>query len=118
MYVYLAKFVTMYPFGFNLMLRLSFAFLDFFFPCAWTIISHDFTVQGKKYYSCTVHGFHDTIHTFKNYFAIVFSVFNFSKNKFNPNRPYVYTKIEVGCKCPTKGDSEYSWQLILLPNTF
>ena len=30
---------------------------------------------------------HDTIHTFKNYFAIVFSVsvFNFSKNKLNSN---------------------------------
>ena len=50
---------------------------------------------------CTVHGptnsifsnffiknrSHDTIHTFKNYFATVFSisVFSFSKNKLNPN---------------------------------
>ena len=45
------------------------------------------------YYNTTVHVFkniknesHDTIHTFKNYFAIVFSVFSFSNNKFNPNR--------------------------------
>ena len=30
----------------------------------------------------------------------------------------VYTKIEVGCKCPTKGDSEYGWEWILLPNIF
>ena len=30
-------------------------------------------------------GSHITIHTFKNYFATVFSVFNFSKNKFNLN---------------------------------
>ena len=32
---------------------------------------------------------HDTIHTFKNYFATVFlvSVFSFSKNKLNPNGP-------------------------------
>ena len=44
------------------------------------------------YYSSTVHVFkniknesHDTIHTFKNYFATIFSVFNFSNNKFNPN---------------------------------
>ena len=29
---------------------------------------------------------HDTIDTFKNYFATVFSVF--SNNKFNPNTPY------------------------------
>ena len=33
--------------------------------------------------------FHSTIHTFKNYFTIVFSVFNFSNNKFNPNDPYL-----------------------------
>ena len=42
----------------------------------------------------TVHAFknikngsYSTIHTFKNYFTIVFSVFNFSNNKFNPNKP-------------------------------
>ena len=42
--------------------------------------------------SCTVHVLkniknesHDTIYTFKNYFATVFSVF--SNNKFNPNGP-------------------------------
>ena len=31
-------------------------------------------------------GFHSTIHTFKNYFAIVFSVFN---NKRYPNKPLI-----------------------------
>ena len=37
-------------------------------------------------------GSHGTIYTFKNYFATVFlvSVFSFSKNKLNPNRPYIY----------------------------
>ena len=30
---------------------------------------------------------HSTIHTFKNYFVTMFSVFSFSKNKFNPNGP-------------------------------
>ena len=51
------------------------------------------------HYAYTVHilrniknGFHDTIYIFKNYFATVFSVFNFqfsvfSNNKFNPNTP-------------------------------
>ena len=46
------------------------------------------------YCAYTVHAFkniknwsHGTIHTFKNYFAIVFSVFSFSNNKFNPNKP-------------------------------
>ena len=33
-------------------------------------------------------GYHNTIHTFKNYFAIVFSVFN---NKRYSNRPYMST---------------------------
>ena len=39
--------------------------------------------------SCTIHGSHGTIHTFKNDFAIVFSVFSFSKNKLYPNGPLV-----------------------------
>ena len=36
-------------------------------------------------------GFHYTIHAFKNYFATVFlvSIFNFSKNKLNPNKPLI-----------------------------
>ena len=36
-------------------------------------------------------GSHNTIYTFKNYFVTVFSVlvFNFSKNKLNPNTPIV-----------------------------
>ena len=39
---------------------------------------------------------HDTIHTFKNYFVTVFSVsvFNFNKNKLNPNGP-----LEIKCNC-------------------
>ena len=32
-------------------------------------------------------GSYDTIHTFKNYFVTVFSVFSFSKNKLYPNGP-------------------------------
>ena len=28
---------------------------------------------------------HDTIHTFKNYFSTILSIFNFSNNKFNLN---------------------------------
>ena len=37
-------------------------------------------------------GSHSTIHTFKNYFATVFSVFSFQfqQNKFYPNRPIDY----------------------------
>ena len=40
---------------------------------------------------------HSTIYTFKNYFATVFSVsvFSFSKNKLNPNTPYVV----ISCFC-------------------
>ena len=32
-------------------------------------------------------GFHSTIHTFKNYFATMFSVFSFQQNKLYPNGP-------------------------------
>ena len=35
-------------------------------------------------------GSYGTIHIFKNYFFIVFSVFSFSNNKFNPNGPMVF----------------------------
>ena len=37
-------------------------------------------------------GFHNTIYTFKNYFTTVFliSVFNFNKNKLNPNTSLVF----------------------------
>ena len=39
---------------------------------------------------------HDIIHTFKNYFATVFLVFSFRKNKLYPNRPLVNdTKIPI-----------------------
>ena len=54
------------------------------------------------YCSNTVHalkniknGSHDTFHTFKNYFATVFSVFSFSNNKLNPNGPRVFSTILV-----------------------
>ena len=42
-------------------------------------------------------GLHSTIYTFKNYFTTVFSVsvFNFSKNKLNPNGPYIFTYKEL-----------------------
>ena len=51
--------------------------------CSWVsqipLFSHFFIKNGS----------YGTIHTFKNYFAIVFSVsvFSFSKNKLNPNGP-------------------------------
>ena len=37
-------------------------------------------------------GLHGTIHTFKNYFVIMFSVFN---NKWYPNRPLFYALIQL-----------------------
>ena len=47
--------------------------------------------------SSTVHvfkniknGSHDTIYTFKNYFATVFLVFSFRKNKLYPNGPLMF----------------------------
>ena len=44
------------------------------------------TLFRKKYIK---NGSHGTIHAFKNYFAIVFSVFSFQQNKLYPNRPLV-----------------------------
>ena len=35
-------------------------------------------------------GYHDTIHTFKNYFTTVFLVFNFQQNKPYLNTPFIY----------------------------
>ena len=72
-------------------LRFHAAFFFFFF----LHVSSKITVQGTKntvhtlftHCLCTVHESHDTIHTFKNYFTTVFSVFNFRNNKFNPNGP-------------------------------
>ena len=73
-------------FHFHVFFFLSFFF---FFPCMWTVTSHEFTVQGTKItiYALfitvhnTVHalkniknGPHSTIYTFKNYFATVLSV--------------------------------------------
>ena len=63
-------------------------FLRFFFFRAYmnsncTVHAHGLLYRDKVHCSCTVYGSHDTIHTFKNYFIIVFLVF--SKNKFYPN---------------------------------
>ena len=41
-------------------------------------------------------GSHDNIHTFKNYFVTVLSVFSFSNNKLNPNGPIVYQLYQLG----------------------
>ena len=71
-------------------------FFFFLFPCTWTVISHRFTVYETKItihvLFITVHstvyalkniknGSHGTIHTFKNYFATVLSVFSFQFQK-------------------------------------
>ena len=96
---------SMWPFG----LRVH-VFCFFFARICW-LWETNFTVMNSV---CTVHtlyyalfthciyivyvlkniknGSHDTIYTFKNYFATVSSIFNFqfsvfSNNKFNPNTP-------------------------------
>ena len=56
-----------------------------FMHCLWTHKLHfsaTFFIKNES---------HDTIHTFKNYFATMFSVsvFSFSTNKLNPNGPLV-----------------------------
>ena len=58
--------------------------------CSWIVTSQVSTVQGTK---GIFHESHDTIHTFKNYFATVFSIFSFSKNKLYPNEPLVFSTV-------------------------
>ena len=75
----------------------AFYFFYFFSLCVNSKITWFYFVRKNTIYvlfiycSCTVYGSHNTIHTFKNYFAIVFSIFNFSNNKFNLNGSLVYT---------------------------
>ena len=82
---------------------LSFFFF-FFLQCMNSKITWIYYTGDKNHYShivaalfthctSTVYVFkniknesYDTNHTFKNYFATLFSVFSFSNNKFNPNR--------------------------------
>ena len=97
----------MYLFGFKLLWRLRFcsavfSFFFFFFflvKSAFVDFSTDalFTDPQITFFSnfFIKNESHGTIHTFKNYFTTVFSVsvFSFSKNKLNPNEPYIYTKM-------------------------
>ena len=86
-------------------------FLLFFFLPAFVDFRRQYLLLWTVYIlfthcAYTVHvlkniknGSHDTIYTFKNYFAAVFSVFSFqfsvfSNNKFNPNTPYIWSKSE------------------------
>ena len=59
----------------------------FFFPLHMNSKITWFYCSGTKTLFITDHESHNTIHKFKNYFATVFSVFSFSNNKFNPNKP-------------------------------
>ena len=71
-------------------------FFFFFFFFLQRVNNNIFTFGKNTVYTLfmhrlyTVHGSHDTIYTFKNYFSIIILVFNFSKNKLYPNRPYIY----------------------------
>ena len=89
--------LTMYLFGFDLW-RLHFILVRFLFFFPAVII--DFSPVNSALVHCSwdpqtplfsnffiKNGSHGIIHTFKNYFATVFSVFN--KNKLYPNGPYV-----------------------------
>ena len=74
----------------------AFSDLSLFFFFLQRVNNNIFTFGKNTVYTLfmhwlyTVHGSHDTIYTFKNYFSIVILVFNFSKNKLYPNRPYIY----------------------------
>ena len=80
---------TTYVFGNWVYVSVLLCFMfSIFFPCTWTVTSHGSLCREQKLLFITVHsivhvlkniknGSHGTIHTFKNYFATVFSVFSF-----------------------------------------
>ena len=100
-----SSFLCKYPFGFKLIWRLCFIicvflfFFSFFFFFVKPAIVDKSTINSASVHYSRVsqitlfnHFFnknesHNIIYTFKNYFAIVFSisVFSFSKNKLNTN---------------------------------
>ena len=83
-------------------------FFFFFFPAcvnsSCTVYAHGFIVQETKsavhktykhFFQKKIYiknGSQGTIHTFKNYFAIVFSLFSFQQNKLYLNGPYIFWK--------------------------
>ena len=90
---------TMYLFGSTLLLCFTFAFQPFVF----FFLIHAQQILGDNvlfmYCLCGVYRSHDTIHTLKNYFTTVFSVFSFSfsKNKLYPNGS-IWLKKCYSCK--------------------
>ena len=86
----------MYMFGFNVCAFhvYTFPFFFFFFWCTCFIVSGDIehcSRDPQPLYSekNIKNGSYNTIHTFKNYFATVFSVFSFQQNKLYSNEPYM-----------------------------
>ena len=70
-----------------------FPFFFFFFTCfretIFTVAALFMGPTATLFRKNIKNGSHGTIHTFKNYFATVFSVFSFSKNKLYLNGPFV-----------------------------
>ena len=84
----------------HVFLFLFFFFFFFFSPQLLTICVLSTVPQITLFSNFFIkNGSHNTIYTFKNYFATVFSVsiFSFSKNKLNPNTPIIL-KIDISVK--------------------
>ena len=98
--VYTNPAFTSMPFGLGVCI-FQFAFSDFFFSLHMNSNITWVHCAGDKNHC--LHTVHSIVHVLKNikngshryylqfkiYFFTVFSVFNFSNNKFNPNRPIV-----------------------------
>ena len=77
-------------------------FFFFFFKRVFVVLCHTsgsctlFTRPTSLFFSnfFIKNGLHSTIHTIKNYFTTVFSVFSFQQNKWYPNTPLLQTKKE------------------------
>ena len=82
---------AIWVFGFKARFHVyDFCFYFLFFFNGYCNITLIYCTKDKMRCLYTVHGSHNTIHTFKNYFVIVFSVFSFSKNKLYPNESLMY----------------------------
>ena len=64
---------------------LRFFFFFFFLQCENSNITWVYYTRDKNHCLSIVHESHNTILTLKNYFIIVFSIFNFNKNKLYLN---------------------------------
>ena len=77
--------------------KAHFAFQLFFFFLSWNVWLFPNSQISLFSNFFIKNGSHGIIHTFKNYFATVFSIFSFQQNKWYPNTP-----VHLECMFPMR----------------